>query len=94
MTDAPTLSIVRENLLKVRGYTPYCGADKCAWHWPRTRFNGSQFACGCGWVSSFEPEFIAQYKASKQFCCSHCGQSDNECDGYSCTEAAHKASRP
>ena len=59
--NRPAMSIVRENLMKQPGYTPYCGADKCAARWPRTRFNGSQFACSCGWRSDFEPTFIAEY---------------------------------
>lgn len=57
------MSIVRDNLMNERGYTPYCGAEECYWHWPRTRFNGSQFACRCGFETTFEPEFIAAYKA-------------------------------
>jgi hypothetical protein len=59
------MSIVRENLLTRPGYTPYCGAEHCVMRWPRTRFNGSQFQCGCGWKSSFEAEFVEQYKAVK-----------------------------
>lgn len=27
---------------------------------PRTRFNGSQFICSCGFQTNFEPEFIVQ----------------------------------
>jgi hypothetical protein len=59
------MSIVRENLMNERGYTPYCGNDKqCAGWWPRSYFTGEQFRCGsCGWESRFEPEFIAAYKA-------------------------------
>lgn len=57
-----TLSTVRRNLLNQPGYTPYCGAEKCGGRWPRTFFNGSQFACACGWRSSFEAEFIEDYK--------------------------------
>lgn len=59
----PKQSIVRMNLLSERGYTPYCGADQCHHRRPRTRFNGEQFECTCGWVSKFEPEFIEKYKA-------------------------------
>ena len=56
------MSIVRENLMNERGYTPYCGsAERCSYGMPRTRFDGSQFACRCGWRSGFEPEFIAEY---------------------------------
>jgi hypothetical protein len=61
--QTPTLSIVRQNMLKHPGYTPYCGSENCSHYWPRTRFNGSQFECGCGWTSKFEPEFIDKYKA-------------------------------
>lgn len=57
------MSIVRDNLMNERGYTPYCGAEDCYLHWPRTRFNGQQFACRCGFETTFEPEFIAAYKA-------------------------------
>jgi hypothetical protein len=57
------MSIVRDNLMTRPGYTPYCGDEKCALRMPRTRFNGSQFVCGCGWQSQFDPEFIAKYKA-------------------------------
>lgn len=34
------MSIVRENLLTRKGYTPYCGNDDCTWNMPRTRFSG------------------------------------------------------
>lgn len=58
------MSIVRENLMTRPGYAPYCGGDRCPQRNPRARFNGEQFCCSaCGWKSSFEPEFIAQYKA-------------------------------
>jgi hypothetical protein len=57
------MSIVRQNLLKRPGYTPYCGADRCPHGWPRTKFNGEQFACSCKWQSRYEPEFIDQYMA-------------------------------
>lgn len=57
------MSIVRENLMTRPGYSPYCGAEKCGATWPRTRFDGSQFKCVCGWRSQFPAEFIAEYKA-------------------------------
>lgn len=57
------MSIVRENLMNEPGYSPYCGAENCNLRWPRTRFNGQQFACRCGFETTFEPEFIAAYKA-------------------------------
>lgn len=60
------MSIVRNNLLTQLYYTPYCGAETCRHRWPRTQFNGKQFACKCGWQSQFEPEFIEQYKAAQQ----------------------------
>lgn len=70
------MSIVRENLLKVPGYTPYCGNENCSYHWPRTEFNGSQFACHCGWRSTFEAEFIEKYKAftKEASCAVHRGE--------------------
>ena len=57
------MSTVRDNLMSRQGYTPYCGNIECRRGMPRTRFNGQQFVCGCGWCSSFEAEFIAAYKA-------------------------------
>lgn len=54
------MSIVRHNLMNSPGYAPYCGRDRC---FNRTRFNGVQFKCPCGWRSEFEPEFIAAYQA-------------------------------
>ena len=46
-----------------KGYSPYCGAEKCFYTWPRSTFDGKQFTCKCGWRSSFEPEFILEYKS-------------------------------
>lgn len=58
------MSIVRENLMEQPGYTPYCGAaGDCEYGMPRTRFDGDQFICRCGWRSGFDAEFIKQYKA-------------------------------
>jgi hypothetical protein len=56
------MSIVRDNLMNQQGYTPYCGNEDCRLHMPRTRFNGRQFVCGCGWESDFPADFIAGYK--------------------------------
>lgn len=56
------MSIVRENLMNREGYTPYCGAMDCRFNMPRTRFDGQQFRCACGWRSGFEVEFIDEYK--------------------------------
>jgi hypothetical protein len=55
-------TIVRQNLMTVKGYTPYCGNDACLFRAPRTTFDGSQFICGCGWVSQLPKEFIIRYK--------------------------------
>ena len=55
------MSIVRENLMKEKGYSPYCGA-MCK-QMPRTHFDGEQFVCPhCGWRSEFPADFIAAYK--------------------------------
>lgn len=56
------MSIVRDNLMTVPNYTPYCGDVDCKHDMPRTRFNGQQFQCRCGWKSGFEAEFIDDYK--------------------------------
>lgn len=50
------------SLMERQGYSPYCGAERCRYTWPRTTFDGEQFNCKCGWRSGFDPEFIAQYK--------------------------------
>ncbi|TCG09314.1 hypothetical protein BZM27_05800 [Paraburkholderia steynii] len=58
------MSIVRDNLMNEPGYSPYCGNEKCRGMWPRASWTGAQFRChACGWQSSFEPEFIAEYKS-------------------------------
>jgi len=56
------MSIVRENLMSRPGYAPFCGGDQCGTAL-RSKFDGEQFTCYCGWRSSFEPEFMAEYKA-------------------------------
>ena len=54
-------SIVRQNLMSEKRYTPYCGHPTCEVT-PRTIFNGAQFECPhCGWQSSFELTFIKKY---------------------------------
>lgn len=54
------VSLVRQNLMEREGYTPYCGGSL---HFVRTVFNGSQFTCPeCNFVTSFEAEFIDEYK--------------------------------
>jgi len=49
--------------MTIVGYAPYCGNMRCSNRMPRTYFVNGQFQCSCGWRSSFEPEFIAEYKA-------------------------------
>lgn len=56
------MSTVRDNLMTRPGYSPYCGAGSCQFHWPRTRFDGRQFVCNCGWKSEFPDDFIAGYR--------------------------------
>lgn len=55
-------SLVRENLMVRKGYTPYCGDRMCV-RMPRTFFSGEQFECpSCGWKSDFPKDFIEEYK--------------------------------
>lgn len=56
------MSIVRDNLMNQKGYSPYCGNIRCFFGMPRTTFNGEQFTCRCGWVSGFPKGFIKEYK--------------------------------
>lgn len=64
------MSTVRENLMLVKDYTPYCGNqiaryDPKGCDNPRTRWDKEkeQFYCPhCFWVSAFDAEFIQQYK--------------------------------
>lgn len=56
------ITIVRENLMTERGYTPYCGNTNCHFRNPRTKFTGEQFECKCGWFSTFPARFIKRYK--------------------------------
>lgn len=55
------MSIVRNNLLNLPNYSPYCGGEKCHCGMPRTIFNEEQFECACGWQSGFDDKFIAKY---------------------------------
>lgn len=59
------MSTVRTNLLNEFGYTPYCGAVTCPYSWPRSKFDGHQFGCTCGWKSAFEADFIKEYKKAQ-----------------------------
>jgi len=57
------MSIVREKLMKLRGYSPYCGNNCCSGRMPRTKWDGEQFKCpACGWRSAFPDRFIKKYK--------------------------------
>jgi len=57
------MSLIRDNLMTQKDYTPYCGNIGRSCSMPRTTFTGKQFRCSeCGWVSRFDGEFIAQYK--------------------------------
>ena len=58
-------SVVRQNLMSYKNYTPYCGSNGCDSNWPRTMFKDDQFECSCGWRSNYEPFFIEEYKAVK-----------------------------
>lgn len=61
-------TVVRQNLMDSRNYSPYCGNDdnkKCN-STPRTIWSPSfsQFYCPlCGWVSQFPDDFISRYKS-------------------------------
>lgn len=57
-------SIVRENLMTVENYAPYCGEVFCKFNAPRTKWDKdiSQFRCKCGFKTEFPKEFIDRYK--------------------------------
>lgn len=52
-------SIVRDNLMKRPGYAPYCGEA----HFVRTKWDGEQFKCFCGYRTNFPADFIELYRA-------------------------------
>jgi hypothetical protein len=57
------MTIIRNNLINEKGYSPYCGSIDPVCSMPRTYFNGNQFICpNCGWVSKFPDDFIKRYK--------------------------------
>lgn len=59
-------SIVRENLMAMEGYSPYCGNfTNCKFNNPRALWSAQkeQFVCACGWESKFPKDFIERYKA-------------------------------
>lgn len=66
-------TIVRNNLMNDKTYSPYCGNDIAArerggCNNPRTVWNGSQFKCPrCGWTSQFPDYFINGYKEKHGF---------------------------
>ncbi len=54
--------VIRENLMKIEGYSPYCGNNNC-YSMARTIFYDTQFICkNCGWISKFPVDFIEEYK--------------------------------
>lgn len=56
------MSVVRDNLMTIPNYTPYCGSLHCT-TLPRTVWTGEQFKCPhCGWVSRYDEKFINEYK--------------------------------
>lgn len=55
-------SLVKNNLMKEKFYTPYCGSDNCSYGIPRTKWFGGQFMCSCGWKSDFDATFIQEYR--------------------------------
>lgn len=59
-------TIVRENLMTVKDYRPYCGnSSKDGCYNPRTQLRpDGQFICpNCKWISKFPDDFIKRYKA-------------------------------
>jgi hypothetical protein len=56
------MSLIRKNLMSEPGYSPYCGSDSCWAGMPRSKFDGEQFVCRCGWRSQFPADFIGEYK--------------------------------
>jgi hypothetical protein len=57
-------SVIRENLMTEKDYTPYCGSMFCKYHSPRSVYDQEkeQFTCKCGWVSKFPADFIKRYR--------------------------------
>ena len=56
-------STVRNNLMKRPGYAPYCGETVC---FNRTRWDGEQFRCSCGYRIGFPDDFLALYMARRE----------------------------
>lgn len=60
------MSIVRNNLMSKPFYKPYCGSNHCSGMNPRMVFSKDQFECAaCGSRTSFEAEFIEEYKIKR-----------------------------
>lgn len=57
------MTIIQLTLMNQQGYSPYCGSSSCSAGMPRSKFDGEQFVCQCGWRSQFPADFIAEYKA-------------------------------
>lgn len=57
-----SFTIIQGNMMREKSYSPYCGNDHCKYRGPRTKFNGNQMECSCGWKSSFDNGFIKEYK--------------------------------
>jgi len=55
-------SIVRNNLMKRPGYTPYCGETHC---FNRTSWDGEQFRCRCGYRTEFPEAFLSPYRVRR-----------------------------
>ena len=57
------MSVIKENLMSRKGYTPYCGDLLCRLM-PRTVIIDGQFYCpACAWESDFDEKFIEEYLA-------------------------------
>lgn len=55
------MSIIRDNLMNIENYSPYCCSNSC--DNPRSVFNGTQFVCPkCGYTTTFPRDFISEYK--------------------------------
>jgi len=88
-------SIVRNNLLTVPGYAPYCGNDTRSCTMTRTEFDreSGQFVCSeCQWRSAFSHEFIEVYRHVRMLfqVCSKCGVSVKDRFNKYCGDGSNK----
>lgn len=88
-------SIVRQNLLTVPGYAPYCGNETRNCMLTRTRFdpNVGQFVCDeCQWRSDFPAEFMQVYGHVRILfqVCSKCGVSVKDRMNKYCGDGSNK----